>query len=237
MLLEERAAVLATKDPYQILGVTRGANPSDLQAAFLKAAKLFHPDRISPELADLRDTADKVFAAITDAHKLLADPERRRAFDSGGPPKDDASEVARVLGAATNFAKAEHFLKRNELGKALDHAKLAADADADRSEYIALLGWLESMGSDKNAARDALATLNRALAIDNDDDRALYYRGAILKRLGKDEDAIKDFRRAVTLNPQNVDAVRELRLHGMRSEKAAAPQNAPGLFSHWFGKK
>jgi len=235
-LLEERAAVLATKDPYQILGVTRGANPQDLQAAFLKAAKLFHPDRLPPEHAGLRETAEKVFAAVTEAHKLLADPEKRRAFDSGGPPKDDAAEVARVLGAATNFAKAEHFLKRNEIGRALEHAKLATDADPDRSEYIALRGWLESMGTAKNAARDALQLLNRALELDADDDRALYYRGAILKRLGRDDDAIKDFRRAVTLNPQNVDAVRELRLHGMRSEKAS-PQSTGGLFSRWFGKK
>jgi curved DNA-binding protein CbpA len=234
-LLEERAAMLASKDPYQILGVTRSANPSDIQATFLRAAKLFHPDRLSPELSDLRETADRVFGAITEAHKLLADPERRRAHDSGGPPKDEAAEVARVLGAATNFAKAEHFLKRNEVGKALEHAKLAADADPERGEYIALLGWLGSMGTSKNAARDALATLDRALQIDNDDDRALYYRGAILKRLGKDEDAIKDFRRAVTLNPQNVDAVRELRLHGMRTERA--PQSGGGLFSRWFGKK
>ena len=118
------------------------------------------------------------------------------------------------------------------LGRAFPAA--AADADPERGEYLALVGWLESMGSAKNAARDALAILNRALAIDADDDRALYYRGAIYKRLGREDDAIKDFRRAVTLNPQNVDAVREVRLHGMRSEKSA-PQG--GLFSRWFGKK
>ncbi len=234
-LLEQRAAALETKDPYQILGVPRSASPADIQAAFLRAAKLFHPDRLSPELADLRETAEKVFAAITDAQKLLADADRRRAFDTGGPPKDDAAEVARVLGAATNFAKAEHFLKRNEVGKALEHARLAVDADPERGEYLALVGWLESMGTAKNAARDALAILNRALAIDGGDDRALYYRGAILKRLGREDDAIKDFRRAVTLNPQNVDAVRELRLHGMRNEKNAPPSG--GLFSRWFGKK
>lgn len=232
-LLEDRAALLATRDPYQILGVPKTANAQELQGAYLKAAKTFHPDRLPEALTDLRELADRVFSAITDAHKLLTDPERRRAYDNAGSisPRDDSAEVARVLGAATNFAKAEHFLKRGETPRALEHAKLAADADPERGEYLALLGWLESMGSAPNAARDALAVVNRALKIDPDSDRALYYRGAILKRLGKDEEAMKDFRRAATLNPQNLEAVREIRLHGMRS----APEKG-GLFSRWFKK-
>lgn len=229
--IEERAQLLATHDPYQILGVPKQASPQEIQGAFIKAAKVFHPDRLPEGLSDLRLAADRVFSAINDAYKLLTDPQRRAAYDQGGTqgPKDEAAEVARVLGAATNFAKAEHFLKRGETARALEHAKLAADADDERGEYLALVGWLDSMGSSKTAARDALAMVNRALKLDPDSDRALYYRGAILKRLGKDEEAMKDFRRAATLNPQNLEAVREIRLHGMRNEEK-------GLFSRWFKK-
>ena len=230
--IEERAALLATHDPYQILGVPRKASAQEIQGAFIRAAKVYHPDRLPEGMADLRVLADRVFSAINDAYKLLTDAPRRAAYDQSGDtgPKDEAAEVARVLGAATNFAKAEHFLKRGETARALEHAKLAADADDDRGEYLALVGWLESMGSSTTAARDALALVNRALKLDPDSDRALYYRGAILKRLGKDDDAMKDFRRAATLNPQNLEAVREIRLHGMRSS------GEKGLFSRWFKK-
>lgn len=233
-VIVDRAALLATRDPYQILGVPRTATTPEVQAAYLKAAKTFHPDRLPEGLGDLRETADRVFSAINDAHKLLSDPERRKAYDTSGSlsARDDSAEVARVLGAATNFAKAEHFLKRGETQRALEHTKLAADADPERGEYIALLGWLESMGSSKTAVQDALMTINRSLKIDPDSDRALYYRGAVLKRLGKDEDAMKDFRRAATLNPQNLEAVREIRLHGMRSGGG----EKQGLFSRWFKK-
>lgn len=232
----ERMATLQTGNPFAILGVPRGASPQEVQAAYLEAAKLFHPDRLPPELAELRDIAAKVFTAVTEAHKQLSDPDRRRALDRNEPSKqEEEAKVQRALAAANNFAKAEHFLKRGDNAEAAKYARLAADGDPERSEHIALVGWLESMGPDKNAARDALATMNVALKMDPDSDRALYYRGAILKRLGREDDAIKDFRRAATINPQNIEAVREIRLHGMRNTEK--PGGGSGLFSRWFGKK
>lgn len=224
--------MVASGNPWAALGVSRSASPQDVQAAYLDAAKSFHPDRLPPELAEMREIADRVFAAITDAHKQLTDPDRRRKLEraESGQEEEDA-KVQRVLGASTNFAKAEHFLKRGDNAEALKYVRLALEGDPERGEYLAMLGWLESMGSDRNVARDALGTLNKALKLEPDSDRALYYRGAILKRLGRDDDAMKDFRRAATLNPQNLEAVREIRLHGMRSAKEG------GLLSKWFGKK
>lgn len=235
--LNERLALVAGGDVFAILGVAKTATPQEVQAAYVAAAKVFHPDRLPPELAELRPAADKVFAAITEAHKIISDPEKRRLYESGGGQhrKEDEEKVQRALHAANNFAKAEHYLKRGDNKEAIKYAKLAAEGDPERGEHLALHGWLESMTESPQALQLGLSRIEASLKIDPDSDRSLYYRGAILKRMGKVDDAIKDFRRAATINPQNVDAVREIRLHGMRSEKSGA--SGGGLFSRWFGKK
>ena len=231
----ERMAAINAGDPFASLGVPKSASPQEIQQAYVMAAKAFHPDRLPADFAELRELAQKVFAAITDAHRTLSDPEKRRAAEKGGPSRaEEENKVQNALNAANNYAKAEHFLKRGDNAEALKFARLAADGDPERGEHHALLGWLESMLPDKTAVISGLKKVEHALKIDPESDRALYYRGAILKRLGKQEEAMRDFRRAATINPQNIEAQREIRLHGMRSEKPAAPG---GLFSRWFGKK
>jgi curved DNA-binding protein CbpA len=232
-LLHERLAVIETGDLFAILGVSTTASPQEAQAAFMQAAKLFHPDKLTPDCAELRPLTERVFAAIADAHRILSDPERRKAWEKGGGAKkrEEQDKVQQALAAASHYEKAEHYLKRGENAEALKHARLAAEGDPERGEYLALHGWLESMGPEKDAPLAGLARIDRSLRLDPNADRALYYRGAILKRLGRVDEAAQAFRRAVTANPQNVDAAREVRLHEMRSDGGG------GLLSRWFGKK
>jgi len=68
-------------------------------------------------------------------------------------------------------------------------------------------------------------------------ERALFYRGTLLKRSGRLEKAIRDFKLAAEINPKNLDAVREVRLHDMRKRDARdqpAEGQGGGLFGKWF---
>ncbi len=47
-----------------------------------------------------------------------------------------------------------------------------------------------------------------------------YYRGAVLKRAGRLNDAMRDFRFVNDQDPNNVEAARELRLHKMRVDES-----------------
>ena len=74
-------------------------------------------------------------------------------------------------------------------------------------------------------------------------ERALFYRGTLLKRSGRLEKALHDFRLAAQINPRNVDATREVRLYEMRKRsasaakrEAAAPPSSTGLFGKLFKK-
>lgn len=66
------------RDPYDILGVPRGAPADDIKAAYRRLARDNHPDRHPNDTA-----AAERFKDISAAYGLLSDPEKRRRFDAG----------------------------------------------------------------------------------------------------------------------------------------------------------
>src|ERR671921_2039746 len=69
----------AVKDPYRTLGVTKNASDEDIKKAYRKLARENHPDRIPDDAA-----AEERFKDIQGAYDILSDPEKRKAYDSGG---------------------------------------------------------------------------------------------------------------------------------------------------------
>ena len=66
------------KSPYDILRVAPAASAADIRRAYHRLAKANHPDA-NP---DKKDAAEK-FAAISSAHAVLSDTEKRARFDRG----------------------------------------------------------------------------------------------------------------------------------------------------------
>lgn len=67
-----------SQDPYELLGVKRDATQKDIQGAFRKLAKKFHPD-LNP--GDKK--AETKFKEISAAYEILGDEEKRGRFDRG----------------------------------------------------------------------------------------------------------------------------------------------------------
>jgi len=66
------------RDPYEILGVTKSANPAAIKSAFRRLAKKLHPD------ANKHDkSAASKFSELNAAYEILGDEDKRKAFDRG----------------------------------------------------------------------------------------------------------------------------------------------------------
>jgi DnaJ-class molecular chaperone len=65
-------------DPYQTLGVARGAGEDEIKKAYRKLAKELHPDRNKDN-----PKASERFSQVTQAYDLLMDKDKRARFDRG----------------------------------------------------------------------------------------------------------------------------------------------------------
>jgi DnaJ-class molecular chaperone len=83
------------KDYYKILGVEKSATSAEINKAYRKLARKYHPD-LNPN----DKTAEARFKEINEAHEVLGDPEKRQQYDAISPtwtrPGFDMSAAARA---------------------------------------------------------------------------------------------------------------------------------------------
>lgn len=80
-------------DYYELLGVKKGANESEIKAAYRKQALKWHPDRNKTAGA-----ADK-FKEINKAYEVLTDPQKRQMYDQYGKDAFERGGFNRTNGA------------------------------------------------------------------------------------------------------------------------------------------
>jgi tetratricopeptide (TPR) repeat protein len=223
----DRAGTIDRADYFTMLDLARDATREDVENTFYGLAKTWHPDRLPPELGPVRDACSRVFARMSEAQATLTDEVKRKNYmglladGSGSPETQDA--VAKVIEAATDFQKAEVCFKRNDLVQAEQWCRKAADADPTQPSYRALLAWLVALKPENQSpgkTLEAIKSLDSVIQTNAKAEAAYVWRGLLYKRIGKDEVAMRDFQRAVQVNPRNIEAAREVRLFQMRSSRA-----------------
>jgi len=70
---------MAKRDYYDVLGVQRGANDTELKSAYRKLAMKHHPDRNPGD-----KQCEHSFKEINEAYEVLKDPDKRAAYDRFG---------------------------------------------------------------------------------------------------------------------------------------------------------
>ncbi|MEY2553148.1 MAG: curved DNA-binding protein [Ilumatobacteraceae bacterium] len=69
---------MARRDYYESLGVSRGASPDEIQRAYRKLARTYHPD------VNKDPGAEDRFKEVSEAYDVISDPELRRKYDAFG---------------------------------------------------------------------------------------------------------------------------------------------------------
>jgi len=141
---------MAFVDYYKILGVDKSIAQQDVKKAYLKRAKLFHPD-LHPD----DPKAKAKFQALNEAYEVIGDPEKRRKYDqygenwrnaeafgggaaSGSP--FDGFQFSGFSGAQGGFSSFFESLFGQAGSRHRHEAPEAQQASVDIDLYTALLG-------------------------------------------------------------------------------------------------
>ena len=226
--LRERARLAPRQSAYEVLGVLRECETTELHEAHTAIATRFASDALPDAGEDASRDAAVVLEHARRALELLSDPVTRGEYDracagvgGGNPPE----RVLRSLHAEACYRRAEALWKRRDYAAAQHAVERALSLHAASARYEALLGLLlhlrsgSSDGGSNRVHPAALRHLETALKLDPRCEQANYAMALVLKRAGRDDEAFQHFQRVWKQNPANLEAAREVRLHVMRTRK------------------
>lgn len=72
-------------DYYQVLGLSRGASTEEIQKAYRKLARKYHPDLHEDAEPKEKKRAKEQFQKVQQAYDVLSDADKRKKYDQFGP--------------------------------------------------------------------------------------------------------------------------------------------------------
>lgn len=218
---------LDTSSHFEILGVPENATPDEVNGMYMRALRMYHPDRLAAAgLRELAPQAERVMARMGEAASVLRDPKRRAEYvATRAGKKDDAAAAVSIVDAENSFQKGEVFLRKGDYAKAIEAFSDAIKVNPNEEQYRAFLAWArfdDPRARKELVAREALATLQQVVGSQPKFARGYFWIAQIWKYLNDPNQAEKAFREVLRLDKGNVDAQREVRLLEMRKAKAVA---------------
>lgn len=253
-----RALEIDRQNYFEMLGIARDAGAESVRKAYFGLVKKWHPDRVPAELAAVKPFAERIFHHLTAAQRTLSDDTERGKYmrsvtDGGGTPESER-QLAAILQAAMDQQKAEVLIRRRDYAGAIELLRGAIEmSPEDADAHATLAAALLAQSPGKERVPEMLALVDRALELSPKHDRAHHTRALVLRRAGREAEALVSLEKAAELNPKNLEAVREVRLARMRGGGSIAPPAAApakesgatgkeggaggGLLSKLFGSK
>jgi curved DNA-binding protein CbpA len=244
--LLQLAQKLDTQSHFELLGVSAGATPSEVDSAFLSAARRFHPDRLAGAgLSDLVPQAERILARLSEAAMILGDPERRAEYLAARVAKKPVVNIIpAVMQAEATFVKGEVFLRRGDYDKAIEHFAAASKANPAEPQFRAYWAWARfdnPRERKETVVREVQRIIADAVAAQPRFARGHYWLGQIYKYLNEPDRAERAFREAVNQDGDLIEASREVRLLEMRRTRGGTPRKDSdpprgGMMSRLFKK-
>jgi DnaJ-domain-containing protein 1 len=233
--IQEMAAKLDKSTHFEILGVSANASSDEVGTAFVRAARQFHPDRLTTAgLSDLQPMAERILARINEAAMVLGSPPRRAEYCASLMAGAQTSQnLPTVLEAENAFLRGEVFLKKGDYAHAIESFTAAIKTNPEEPQYQAYLAWarFEDPRARKEAiVRETLKTIVDVVKQRPKFARGYYWVGQLWKFLNEAPKAEAAFREAVQIDESFIEASRELRLIDMRKSKAPAKPENKGRF-------
>jgi curved DNA-binding protein CbpA len=207
---------LLDADHFEALGVKREAAGAQIKAAYLRLAKVYHPDAAEPgESPETRKLREDIFARLGEAWATLGDDAKRaeyaRLLASGGA--QSAVDVSAIFQAEELFQRATVFVKTRQYPKALDALEQAMKLNAEEPEFDVWRAWIEFLVAADRTKQHA-ASAARIEAALKKSPRCMpgyLFLGQMAKLDGDPGAAERHLKRGLALDPGHADLARELR--------------------------
>lgn len=134
------------------------------------------------------------------------------------PDLDERAERSRRYSQA--LLQAEQMLERHKLLAAAHAVQVALQHEPQGNDAIALQAWIQACSTSlQEDLLKLVKVLTESLERMPFDEKIRFRRAQLLARLGRSDEALREWRLLVELNPKHVDAQRELRLWEMRHRR------------------
>jgi len=223
--LAELAAATVARSAFEVLGVAETASQDEIRTAYEQLSERTHPDRVGASSDAVRELAEQVFQRVEVAFEQLGDPRRRQEYllarRRAGREAAERDEGRRAVEAELSFQKGQVALRQRAYDQALRCFREATELHPDEGEYHAHLGWALHCchPEDRRRAEEAIGHIKHGMKLARDHEKPYLFMGRVCHAMGRSDVAVKMFTRAVQIQPECVEALRELRLINMRREK------------------
>jgi curved DNA-binding protein CbpA len=227
---------------FEVLGVAENASNADINAAYMRAVRMYHPDRLSAAgLRDLTLQAEQVMARMGEASAVLRDSKLRAEYQMHRSGKKDGQPAVSILEAEKSFQRGEALLRKGDYPRALEALAEAVKINPAEAQYRAHLAWArfdDPRARKDLVARESLAAIQQSVVDQPRFARGFFWIGQIWKHLNDATQAEKAFREAAGVDKGFLEAEREVRLLEMRRTRASQtrPEAPPpkGLFGKFL---
>jgi len=226
------------QDYFTLLGVSETGSREQVRKAYHGLVKKYHPDRFFEQdvLADLRDKVNALFQRISDAHETLVDEQARADYvnDLKAESRSSSATPEKFLEAEDAYQKGMACLRSHKYRDAEKAFAEALELRPNEAEYLMYQAWssYKAEPKTKEVMNTARKNLMRATELSPKLSMGHLYLGYICKDQGQKSEAQRHFERAILYNPKCTEALRELRLMGMR--KGQEGEEKKSLFGKMF---
>ena len=247
--------IIEAENVFEVLGLDHQEEVEAFRTAYFRLARILHPDRVGDDKSGLQKTAAEAFDRARAAWEIVKDDELReetiaRVFHGKKSEEEEAMEaVQEMLAIEKNFDRGLAQFRAGRIVQAYEMFQevitlSAKHPDFEVPEFRIYLGyclWRLNHERDEDEAERGVEMLQNAMNKAQRHQEGWVLLGRVVKQRGHPDEARKLFIRALKINPENKDALREM--GRLKREKGGGdsgnkPKGFLGrLFSRGKGKK